>query len=426
MHKNKIFDIQLSLSNVEHIQAGIFDINGIMRGKRFPITSYQKLIDNGMQIPFSAQNIDIFGGDIENSDFVFKTGDKDGTAMWQGAPLVVLNHLPRPVLLMPLSLRMSNGKPFDGCPRAFLKSVLNKASKKQLIFKIGIELEFCLFSQDNSSSIFSEPQLLSLLALDSVDQLFRDINHIIEQLDIKTESILSESGIGQIEIVFAPCNDLCHLADCILTLKHSLAAYALSKGVSVSFQAKPKKNLSGNGLHCHISIENFQSENVFVKNDYIFKSAIGSILSLLEPATLIFAPLSNSYNRFQENSHAPVNIGWGFDNRTLAIRIPNSLPEAKRIELRVAGADSNPYLLFAILVSAILDGINEFVEPPLPVSGNGYNANLNKLPSQLKTAIFQFEKSEKIRKYMPTTLRDMFLATKKQELRLAILGDFDG
>ncbi len=425
MNKKNFFNVQSNLGSIDHIQAGIFDMNGIMRGKRLPATSYQKLIERGIQIPFSAQNIDIYGSDIESSKFVFKSGDKDGTAIWQGTPLVVLNHLPKPILLMPLSLTSNNGELFEGCPRAFLKTVLQRIRDKQFIFKIGIELEFCIFSGDNPNSIFSEPQLLSLLELDSIDHLLRDISHIMEQLNIQWESILSEAGIGQIEIVLAPCDDLCHLADCILILKHSLTAYAISKGVFISFEAKPKKRILGNGLHCHISLENFQSENLFAKDDNIFRAAIGSILSILESAMLILAPLSNSYSRLQDNSHAPINIGWGFDNRTVAVRVPNASLSAKRLELRVAGADSNPYLLFAILVSAILDGIDEMVKAPKPVSGNGYEANLKSLPRDLKTAIIQFEKSKKIRQCMPTILREMFLATKKQEMRTVISGDFD-
>ena len=128
----------------------------------------------------------------------------------------------------------------------------------------------------------------------------------------------------------------------------------------------------------------------------------------------------------QENSHAPVNIGWGYDNRTLPVRIPNSTPEAKRLELRVAGTDSNPYLLFAILVSAILEGLEQILEPPLPILGNGYQANLKRLPSDLTTAISLFEKSEKIRKFIPPTLREMFIATKKQEIKIVKSGEIDG
>ena len=144
---------------------------------------------------------------------------------------------------------------------------------------------------------------------------------------------------------------------------------------------------------------------------------------------LIYAPGwntdSNALDVIGNNSHAPINIGWGFDNRTVAVRVPNASLSAKRLELRVPGADSNPYLLFGILVSAILDGIDEMVKAPKPVSGNGYEANLKSLPRDLKTAIIQFEKSEKIRHYMPTILREMFLSTKKQEMRKVISGDFD-
>ena len=418
MIKNDPKNAKSIMSKIDHIQAGIFDINGIMRGKRLPPSDYQKVIDKGIQIPLSAQNIDINGEDIANSKFVFETGDKDGTAISQGAPLVFLNHLPKPVLLMPLSFTLNNGQPFEGCPRAFLKSVLNQANEKKLIFRFGIELEFCLFSDVDIAPIFSKPQLLSLSALDSIDYFLQDVNRIIDQLDIKIESILSEAGIGQIEIVFAPCSDLCHLADAILILKHSLTAFALAKGVSVSFRAKPEKNLSGNGLHCHISMGDKQSENLFAKDKAVFNSAIASVVDLLEPAAAILAPLPNSYDRLRENSHAPVNIGWGYDNRTLAVRIPNSPNNAKRLELRVAGADSNPYFLFAILVSAILNGLDEMLDPPTPVLGNGYEANLKRLPHDLRTAISLFEKSEKIRKLVPPTLREMFIDTKKQEIKI--------
>ena len=419
MSKNLLANNKLNLAGVDHIQAGIFDINGIMRGKRLPTSSYSKIVKNGIQLPLSVQNIDIYGSDIENSKFVFATGDNDGTATCQGAPQVFLRHLSKPVLLMPLGLTTGNGELFEGCPRSFLKKVVNRAHAKNFVFKFGVELEFYLFSENLFSPILSEPELLSLLALDSVDEFLKDIRQIINQLDLQIESVLSEAGIGQIEIVLSPSSDLCHLADAILILKHSLTAYTQAKGLSVSFAAKPKKNSSGNGLHCHISLENLRSENLFSKDEAIFKAAIAATLKLLEPATAIMAPLPESYHRLQKNSHAPLNIGWGFDNRTVAVRIPSAAPESRRLELRVAGADSNPYLLFSILVSFIIAGIEEMLVPPPPVFGNGYEADLKILPHDLKTALSVFENSEQIRRMMPPTLREMFIATKKQEISLA-------
>ena len=425
MSKNLLVNNKVNLAGIDHIQAGIFDLNGIMRGKRVPPTSYSKIMNNGVQLPLSVQNIDIYGYDIEGSKFVFATGDKDGTATFQNAPQLLLRHLSKPVLLMPLGLTDVNGALFEGCPRAFLITVMNRARAENFVFKCGVELEFCLFSDKLSSPILSEPQLLSLLALDSVDAFLKDIHYMTEQLDVQIESVLSEAGIGQIEIVLSPSSDLCHLADAILVLKHSLTAYSQAKGLSVSFAAKPKKTLSGNGLHCHISMENTRSENLFAKDEAYFNAAIAATLKLLEPATAIMAPLPASYDRLQENSHAPLNIGWGFDNRTVAVRIPNAAPEARRLELRVAGADSNPYLLFAFLVASILDGIEEMLVPPPPISGNGYEADLKRLPRDLKTALSIFENSEHMRRMMPPTLREMFIATKKQEIRLAVSGEFN-
>ena len=419
MSKNLLNNNKLNLVGIDHIQAGIFDLNGLMRGKRLPTNHYSKIMNNGIKLPLSAQNIDIYGSDIENSKFVFATGDNDGTATCQGAPQVFLRHLSKPVLLMPLGLTTGNGELFEGCPRSFLKKVVNRAHAKNFVFKFGVELEFYLFSENLFSPILSEPELLSLLALDSVDEFLKDIRQIINQLNLQIESVLSEAGIGQIEIVLSPSSDLCHLADAILILKHSLTAYTQAKGLSVSFAAKPKKNLSGNGLHCHISLENLRSENLFSKDEAIFKAAIAATLKLLEPATAIMAPLPESYDRLQKNSHAPVNIGWGFDNRTVAVRIPSAAPASRRLELRVAGADSNPYLLFSILVSFIIAGIEEMLVPPPAVFGNGYEADLKILPHDLKTALSVFENSEQLRRMMPPTLREMFIATKKQEIRLA-------
>ncbi|MBT5799413.1 glutamine synthetase family protein [Alphaproteobacteria bacterium] len=415
----------LDLAGIDHIQAGIFDINGVMRGKRLPVSSYQKIINKGIQIPLSAQNIDIFGGDIQNSKFVFETGDKDGTARWQGASLVKLLHLAQPILLIPLGLTHQNGSSFAGCPRAYLKSVMDMLKKNKRTVKCGIELEFCLTSDNSELKILSQPQSLSLLALDSIDQFLRDIQQITNQLGITIESALSEAGIGQIELVLAPQTDLVQLADAILILKHSLLAYAQAKGMSVSFKAKPDKHLSGNGMHCHLSIEDSNLENLFAKDEVSFKAAIAGILNILTPATAILAPLPESYDRFQENSHAPTNIGWGYDNRTVAVRVPQSPPEAKRFELRVAGIDCNPYLLFGILVSSMIDGINTMLVPPPPVSGNGYEAELDRLPTDLATAISLFEKSRKIHDFMPETLRQMYVATKNQEIRIALSGEFD-
>ena len=124
MSKNLLANNQVNLAGIDHIQAGIFDLNGIIRGKRVPPTSYSKIMNNGVRLPLSVQNIDIYGHDIEGSKFVFATGDKDGTATFQNAPQLLLKHLSKPVLLMPLGLTDENGALFEGCPRAFLITVM--------------------------------------------------------------------------------------------------------------------------------------------------------------------------------------------------------------------------------------------------------------------------------------------------------------
>ena len=186
---------QSIINEIDHIQAGIFDLNGVMRGKRLPATNYHKILDNGIQLPLSAQNIDIDGDDIKNSRFVFETGDMDGTAINQGAPFVVLNHLPKPILLMPLSFAINNNELFEGCPRAFLKSALRRAKDKQLKFKVGVEIEFCLFSNGCSAPIFSNAHLLSLLALDSLIIFYKIFTELQTNLMLRLSPYYQRLGL---------------------------------------------------------------------------------------------------------------------------------------------------------------------------------------------------------------------------------------
>ena len=103
-----------------HIQAGIFDLNGVLRGKRLPSSALAKLKENGFSMPLSVQNVDSQGADIENSPLVFESGDQDGTAKWTGRTELPISWLSRPAALLPMALYNVDGSPFEGCPRAAL------------------------------------------------------------------------------------------------------------------------------------------------------------------------------------------------------------------------------------------------------------------------------------------------------------------
>ena len=154
---------------------------------------------------------------------------------------------------------------------------------------------------------------------------------------------------------------------------------------------KPFENEAGNGLHVHCSVLDENGVNIFddgsEKGSPLLHSAIGGCLSSMADSVAVFTPSFNGYRRFQPGCHAPTYPSWGYENRTVAVRVPAGKQAARRLEHRVAGADANPYLLFAVLLSAMLDGIEQNLSPGKPISGDGYAQEVAKLPVYMPDAV---------------------------------------
>ena len=133
-------------------------------------------------------------------------------------------------------------------------------------------------------------------------------------------------------------------------------------------------------------------------------------------SALVFAPHANSFDRMVPDSHAPTGISWAYENRTSAIRIPSGNPAARRIEHRVSGGDVNPYLMMAAVLGAAINGIEDAQEPPAPITGNAYAADLPQIPGDWKTAIDVFENDPEIARIFPAELIRNFVLTKRQEM----------
>jgi len=146
------------------------------------------------------------------------------------------------------------------------------------------------------------------------------------------------------------------------------------------------------------------------------RHCVNGLLSLMPASTLIFAPHLNSYRRLMPNSHAPTGIGWGYENRTSAIRIPGGSPKARRIEHRVAGADANPYLHLAALLAGVLEGLITAKNPPAPTAGNAYDAGLLQLPADWAAAIAAFNASAALKTHLNPQFCEVFTAIEQQEL----------
>ena len=165
--------------------------------------------------------------------------------------------------------------------------------------------------------------------------------------------------------------------------------------------------------------ETNSTNNIFndggTKGTEVLRHAVAGCMQHMAESMALFAPNFNSYRRFQPGAHAPTSPCWGYENRTVSVRIPAGKPTARRLEQRLAGADTNPYLVFSALLASVLDGIEQQLDPGDPIEGDGYEQAGEKLPETLSEAITLFESSDFIRSYLGSELQRIFALSKWQE-----------
>jgi glutamine synthetase len=239
-------------------------------------------------------------------------------------------------------------------------------------------------------------------------------------MDIPADTMISEAGPGQFEINMDHQPDALKAADDAWLFKILTRGLARSHGFAASFMAKPYPDYAGNGLHTHFSVLDEHGENIFdngtAEGSETLHHAVAGCIKAMPGSMLVFAPHATSYDRFVPGAHAPTAAGWGYENRTTALRIPAGNPKARRIEHRVAGGDINPYLFLAAVLGAALDGIEQGQMPAPATKGSAYNADLPQLPQTWADAIEAFDTSPEIARIFPEELHQNFLATKRQEL----------
>lgn len=423
---------------VKTIRVAAADLNGVARGKRIPARYAGKLLEEGTKFPYSVLNLDIWGEDVEDSPLVFESGDPDGLLLPTERGFLPMPWLDAPTALLPLWMFHPDGRPYEGDPRQALARVAGRYKAAGLTPVVATELEFFLI--DDSGRTLRVPpsprsgkrrtggEVLSLRALDAFDQFFTTLYEACEGMDIPADTAISEAGPGQFEINLMHQADPLKAADDTWLFKMLVKGIARSYGFAASFMAKPYEAFSGNGMHMHFSILTADGRNIFDDGGELgtpaLRHAVAGCLRAMPGSTLLFAPHENSYDRLVPNAHAPTGIGWAYENRTAAIRIPSGPPRSRRIEHRVAGGDVNPYLTIAAILGAALDGIQDGLEPPPAFKGNAYDQNLAQLPGDWGAAIEAFDACPEIRRIFPEHLVDNYLMTKRQELHyMAELSD---
>jgi glutamine synthetase len=193
---------------------------------------------------------------------------------------------------------------------------------------------------------------------------------------IPADTAVAEYAPGQFEINLRHRDDALRACDDAIGLRRAVKEVAARQGLMASFMAKPFADQAGSGTHIHVSVVDAEGRNIFACTpdapSAALKHGIGGLQRIAKDCMLMFAPHANSYRRFVLNAFVPLNDCWGFNNRTVAMRVPHSDPANVRIEHRIAGADANPYLVTAAVLAGILHGLDTQPDPGPPIVGNAY------------------------------------------------------
>lgn len=409
------------------VQAGLYDLNGQLRGKRMPVENLAKALDGGLRMPVSLAGVDIWGCDTEDSELVFESGDADGVCKPTERGIVPYNIGDKPSAFIPLSFYNEDGSAFLGDPRQALSAVVHKYAEKGLTVVVATELEFYLTDPDGiyptsqiTTKLSDSYATVSLDELDHFEPFLNDLyQHCCEQ-GVPADAAISENGSGQMEINLNHVPDPLRAADDAMLFKRIVRAVARKHGRVATFMAKPYGDRSGSGLHVHFSVLDEDGKNIFAngteEGSDALKHSVAGLLKAMPDSMAIFAPHFNSYRRFAPNSHAPAAVAWGYENRTAAIRIPGGPDVARRIEHRVSGADANPYLVLASILGAALLGIEAGQDPQPPTKGDAYSGDLEQLPRIWDQAVDVFEHSEVMAGIFAPVLRSIFVKAKRQEI----------
>ena len=423
--------------NTRYIDAFYSDLSGIIRGKRFPINSADKIFKTGVMVPGSCFLLSAIGESFDPCGLGFTDGDPDENAITLVDTLVPMPWAQIPTAQVQLTLQSQNGDPYYYEPRNVLKRVIKSFESLKLTPVVAFELEFYLFDlcrDDNhqlrppttplSRQRNYDTQVYSLAEIEDYALFIDEVICSCELQNIKAGAITTEYAPGQFEINLEHLNDPLKAADQAAMFKRLVRGVARKHAMQASFMSKPYLDNAGSGLHIHISLVDEHGNNVFDGGgDYdsdnfmsdTLAEAIGGLLETLPDSMLIFAANTNAYRRYVPNIFVPTTPSWGKENRSVAIRIPRSTGAARRIEHRVAGADANPYLLLATVLAGIHYGITEKSQPGDQAYGNASNKLSAQIPFDIESGIKKIKQSEILKDYLGKKYIDTYAECKRLE-----------
>ena len=422
---NEVFQAWFRERGIEDVEAFVPDMAGSARGKVVPSDKFGA---GEMKMPEA-----IFSQTI-SGDYIADASNVEDRDMLLSPDPTTIRPVPwatDPAASVFLDCYHRDGSAVAQSPRNVLRTVLAKYEARGWIPVVAPEVEFYLLSPHSDPTLEAEPpegrlgwtegarQPYSIDTMNDFDPFINDVYKYCEAQGIRIDTLSQEMGPAQFEINFLHGNALDN-ADQVFLFKRTIREAAIEHEMHATFLAKPMAGDAGSALHIHQSVVDKKGNNIFSmpngEASDLFYGFLGGLQRYMPDALLVFAPYVNSYRRFVNPDSSPVNLSWAIDNRTVGLRVPDSSPDARRIENRLAGSDVNPYLVIAASLACGYLGMVEGLKPDEAIVGSAYGKDVE-LHRHIYSAIEALRDSNAMRSILGDEFVTLYTALKNEEYR---------
>ncbi|MFC3051281.1 glutamine synthetase family protein [Kordiimonas pumila] len=423
-------DNWLRSENIDDIECMIPDFAGIARGKSMPRGKFiDGLTAKALRFPESVFGLTITG-DYATNDHMSET-ERDVILMPDLDTICMTPWHSEPTATVICNTFLENGEPVEFDSRNVLKRVLKLYENEGWQPIVAPEFEFYLLERQDD--VEAPPQApvgtsgrrdsgsapYSVDSLDEFAPYFDDVYDACEAQRINVDTLIHEAGPGQFEfnVEHGPAQGV---ADQAFLFKRILRQVALRHNMFASFMASPYPDSFGSAMHIHQSVVSLKNgENIFAdksgESTPLFLSHIAGIQKYLPQAMPLIAPFVNSYRRFSSGLSSPTNTHWGYENRSVGLRVPSGPPAARRIENRVAGSDVNPYLAIATSLACGYLGMKEKLKASPEFKGSAYEASSRALPRHYLDGLKNMRKCDPLKEVLGEGFVETYLDAKEME-----------
>ncbi len=410
----------------DRIELLLCDINAVLRGKWLPGDDVEKLEKGAVRLPLSTYAPAIMGNEVENTGLGIEVGDPDGLLTPVKGTLRPAPWLNGNVAQVLVEMTDMQGNISPHSPREILRSVWNRFDEKGWRPVVATELEFYVlrarnerFEAPTPPAFSPDAQNYDMELLARREAILNDILSASAAQGLATDTLIAEYGPGQFEINFHHTDDVLEAAETAILFRRLVRGVVASHGFEATFMAKPYLDYPGNGMHVHASVVDKGGNNIFTPGDgeqisQTLRYAVAGVMDSMRDLQAIFAPHGNSYRRFRPNSFAPAAPDWGLDNRAASVRLPETSGPGARLEHRISGADTNPYLAMAAILGGMMHGLENAPALQRPLD-DPECVPANPLDHDWLSAVARFEASS-IAQDIFGDYRNLYATVKRNEI----------